>query len=288
MVIHLAVHAAVHGFSRPMWIDDLRFWIDANSQIRWDRLLQHLARWQLGWPFAQAMAQAERGHRPLVPSEVHERLLAMRGSWRDRLALRQAPHDANRPIRHVGVNLLCTHGWGFRLAYLWALLTPDQAHMAAWGGADHAGSVRFGWLRRWLAPTAVLIRWLGPRAAHLDVRRSGIHGFGVFATRELRAGQTIASVSKRVVEHDNAYVVHRSVQGGTPVRQEITGKLRWLNHSCRPNAALSGGVLKAVRRIASGEEITIDYGLEACACRRPAAFASLVANSSSSKRPVSC
>ena len=49
---------------------------------------------------------------------------------------------------------------------------------------------------------------------------------------------------------------------------EITGPLRFLNHSCRPKAELRGFKLVALRAIEAGEEITIDYGEDACDCRR--------------------
>jgi SET domain-containing protein len=51
-------------------------------------------------------------------------------------------------------------------------------------------------------------------------------------------------------------------------RYEITGPLRFLNHSCRPNAGLSGFELVALRPITAGEEILIDYGPDACTCRQ--------------------
>ena len=49
---------------------------------------------------------------------------------------------------------------------------------------------------------------------------------------------------------------------------EITGKLRFLNHSCRPNARLDGCKLIAIKTIMADSELTIDYGPGACACRR--------------------
>ena len=57
---------------------------------------------------------------------------------------------------------------------------------------------------------------------------------------------------------------------GEETRHEITGELRFLNHSCRPNAELRAFRLTALRPIPKGQEILIDYGDGACTCTRDA------------------
>ena len=69
------------------------------------------------------------------------------------------------------------------------------------------------------------------------------------------------------VDRCGMYVVpHKDRTGGTR-RVELTGKLKFLNHSCRPWAELSGFQLIALKPIQAEQEITIDYGEGACDCR---------------------
>ena len=81
-----------------------------------------------------------------------------------------------------------------------------------------------------------------PRAAQVEVRTSVIHGSGLFACRAFDAGETICP---------GRLDGHRTPAG------------RFINHSPKPNAEPVKvgddiyGV--AVRRIASGEEITVNY-----------------------------
>jgi SET domain-containing protein len=88
----------------------------------------------------------------------------------------------------------------------------------------------------------------------LSVEESPIQGKGVFAERSLHAGERIGYFEGYQVDHDTAY----SLTFGNR-RIEPTGILRHLNHSCSPNAWFQGRRLTALREIAPGEEITIDY-----------------------------
>jgi SET domain-containing protein len=64
------------------------------------------------------------------------------------------------------------------------------------------------------------------------------------------------------------YVVEHKDSSGHTTRYELTGKLKFLNHSCRPNAAISRFELRAGRPIAVGQEITISYGSAVCNCEQ--------------------
>jgi SET domain-containing protein len=108
------------------------------------------------------------------------------------------------------------------------------------------------------------------------VRRSPIHGKGVFATRRIPKGTRIIEYKGRRISEeaaDNKYgddegthtflflcedqVVIDANYGGN--------SSRWINHSCDPNceAAEEDGrvFVDAVRDIRAGEELTYDYQL---------------------------
>ena len=88
----------------------------------------------------------------------------------------------------------------------------------------------------------------------LTVRKSPVHGRGVFAERSLNTGKKIAYFEGYEIDHETAY----SLTFGSK-RIEPTGILKHLNHSCSPNALFQGRWLIASREIKPGEEITIDY-----------------------------
>jgi len=111
----------------------------------------------------------------------------------------------------------------------------------------------------------------GPRLAEIPrcepdvsifyVATSTIHGQGVFAGRRLRRDEVIGSYQGLPTREDGTYVLWlyedeewRGIEG--------TGPLRFLNHSCDPNADFDGCELYALRDIATGEEITFHYGEE--------------------------
>jgi hypothetical protein len=103
----------------------------------------------------------------------------------------------------------------------------------------------------------------------VEVREAGTKGRGVFARRDFARGEFIFRRRHgRVV--DAAGIATLSAED-----QMHMCELGWdrfavllppgcyLNHSCDPNAMRSGVKVFAWRRIAAGEEITIDYRLNA-------------------------
>jgi SET domain-containing protein len=119
----------------------------------------------------------------------------------------------------------------------------------------------------------------------LAVRRSPIHGSGVFALRDLAAGESLLEYRGRRLTHAEAdqgygnnhhsghtflftlnerYVIDGNVGGNAA---------RWINHSCAPNCQAfliesrepgseqDRVVLEALRDIRAGEELTYDYGI---------------------------
>ena len=99
-------------------------------------------------------------------------------------------------------------------------------------------------------------------------------GLGLFATTPLAKGDFIVQYRGRRITHAEAE--RREARGARYMfelnaRWTLDGSsrrnlARYANHSCRPNAeaALVKGrlILRAIKRIAPGEEITYDYGKE--------------------------
>ncbi len=72
------------------------------------------------------------------------------------------------------------------------------------------------------------------------------------------------------VDSKGTYVSYHTDASGNKRCHEIIGPLKYLNHSCRPNAELGGFRLKALVAIRAGQEITMSYGDDACDCDREA------------------
>lgn len=147
MVIHLAAHAAYHGFDRLIWLYDIKRFVDRAAQgIDWGRVADLSAGWRLSLPVSVALGRVNDCFGPVLEKEALTALQSQTATWQDRLVLRTAPGDAASPLRHVAVNLLCTPGLRFRLAYLKAMLSPGPNHLKelypyrhpGWTGCAHA------------------------------------------------------------------------------------------------------------------------------------------------------
>lgn len=119
----------------------------------------------------------------------------------------------------------------------------------------------------------------------LIVRRSPIHGTGVFAARTIEKGERLIQYKGRVVSHAEAderyadgvesghtflftlndqYLVDANFEGNAA---------RWINHGCEPNCEAvmvddpkgdprkARVFIEAIRRIKPGEELTYNYGI---------------------------
>ena len=105
------------------------------------------------------------------------------------------------------------------------------------------------------------------------VRRSPIDGFGVFALEavprwhkigEVRGESiTVAEARRRAATLERIMIVEVSAKKAIDLARS-TDPMRFTNHSCKANARLcirQGRVeFYAVRDIAPGEELTVDYG----------------------------
>jgi SET domain-containing protein len=115
-------------------------------------------------------------------------------------------------------------------------------------------------------------------AAPYVVRRSGIHGRGVFATRTIPKGARIVEYKGRRISYDLASELYPD-EVGTPTHTflfELDDDIvidaaqggnaaRWINHSCAPNCEAvdeEGRIyIEAIRTIRPGEELGYDYNI---------------------------
>ena len=111
------------------------------------------------------------------------------------------------------------------------------------------------------------------------VRRSAIHGRGVFATRTIRRGERIIEYKGQRVSwdlamerpdsdpDDPAHTFLFELDDGRVIDARVRGNAaRWINHSCAPNCETceddDGRVyIEARRAIKPGEELSYDYKL---------------------------
>ena len=119
---------------------------------------------------------------------------------------------------------------------------------------------------------------LRPRR-RLQVRRSGVHGKGVFATIDLAAGETLIEYTGERIDWDEAqrrhphdpaqpnHTFYFDTEGGQVIDGGVGGNSsRWINHSCAPNCEAEEDerqrvFIRTLRDIAAGEELFFDYGL---------------------------
>ena len=94
----------------------------------------------------------------------------------------------------------------------------------------------------------------------IEVRRSRIHGRGIFARRRLRKGQRIGRFEGDSTRVDGTYVLWLIGDDGPEVGIRGRNALRFLNHANWPNAEFQDDELYAVRNVQPGAEVFIDYG----------------------------
>lgn len=117
------------------------------------------------------------------------------------------------------------------------------------------------------------------RRKTIEVRRSGVHGKGVFAVAPIAAG-------KRIIEYTGPIITWKEAQKRHPHNPDEPnhtfffhiddkrvidglngGSAKWINHACDPNCEAdeddeAGRVfITALRDIEPGEELNYDYGL---------------------------
>ena len=116
------------------------------------------------------------------------------------------------------------------------------------------------------------------RRSRIAVRRSPVHGRGVFATRALAPGELICEYLGERIAWDEAVLRHPrdpahpdhtfyfDVGDGTVIDGAVGGNsARWINHACSPNCEAEdrdGRIfIRTVHPVPAGEELSIDYAL---------------------------
>lgn len=109
------------------------------------------------------------------------------------------------------------------------------------------------------------------RSPKTEVRPSPIHGQGLFARIAIAAGEIVAVKGGHVLTGSEWAALEPALGAAdiqiaedlfiAPVRPEHRdGSMLYTNHSCDPNLAVQGQiVLVAMRDVAPGEELTIDW-----------------------------
>jgi SET domain-containing protein len=119
---------------------------------------------------------------------------------------------------------------------------------------------------------------VSPIVRRVTVRKSSVHGRGVFALQAIAAGQRILEYRGEVTSWQRASARHR--RSGRPGHTFIFGRAdgrvidgslggnsaRWLNHSCKPNCEAiedeRGRIfIETIRAVMPGDELFIAYGL---------------------------
>ena len=93
-----------------------------------------------------------------------------------------------------------------------------------------------------------------------EVKRSVLHGRGLFARRAIRKGELIGLAEGVRVRRDGPHVLWLIDDDGSEEGWRITNDLRFVNHDSPANAHFENLELHAVAHIPAGAEITFDYG----------------------------
>jgi SET domain-containing protein len=112
-------------------------------------------------------------------------------------------------------------------------------------------------------------------ASRIEVRESGVHGRGLYATKPIPKGALIIEYTGKRVLWENvpddladSHTFLFGLDNGTDVIDPTTGgnEARWINHSCDPNCEAieeNGRIfIYALRDLQPGEELFYDYALQ--------------------------
>jgi uncharacterized protein len=118
----------------------------------------------------------------------------------------------------------------------------------------------------------------GGRGRRIQVRRSGVHGKGVFALMPIARGETVIEYVGEIITwpealrrhpHDPSdphHTFYFHIDDKRVIDAKVGGNAaRWINHACQPNCEADeqdGRIfIKARRALKPGEELFYDYGL---------------------------
>ena len=120
----------------------------------------------------------------------------------------------------------------------------------------------------------------------ITLRRSPIHGNGVFAVTDIPKGTELVEYRGRLRTHaqidrkyasvpDNGHTFLFTLNDKYVIDANVEGNLaRWINHSCKPNcqAVIEESedgdprkdrvLIESIRPLRAGDELTYDYGID--------------------------
>lgn len=247
MLIHMAVHHAIHGANSEKWSTDIRRWIARyESTLDWGQLVQRVGAWRLNLPFLKGIEGAADGaERALLPHHVREAISTIPVNWRDRLALAHAPRDDDHPVGHAVVNILTTPRLKLVLGYLRRVALPGRAHMHQWYARDHRGWLAVAHLLRWTGPVHRRLSWLWRWRRSWSLRELDGDGLAIVADRDIRPGRPIARIRQTADATDR-----------------LRGPWRYLRRSVRGNVRLDSRRLIAIRKIRAGDVLVLAEDLQ--------------------------
>ncbi len=88
------------------------------------------------------------------------------------------------------------------------------------------------------------------------VADSDLHGKGLFAHKAIAADVSLGKLEGKPTTRDGTHVLWLSSSKGL----RITNEFRFINHSSKPNCALTGTKVVTLKKIKAHEELTHDYG----------------------------
>lgn len=96
------------------------------------------------------------------------------------------------------------------------------------------------------------------------VRKTPSKGRGVFARKQIRAGEVVAAFDGKFYDDDfedwTPDLQNHAIQCAPGLWRDSKGMARYINHSCEPNCGIKNYFqIVAMRNIEEGEEIFWDY-----------------------------
>ena len=113
----------------------------------------------------------------------------------------------------------------------------------------------------------------------IQVRRSGVHGKGVFALKPIRAGERIIEYVGEIISwpealrrhphdpNDPNHTFYFHIDDRHVIDANVGGNAsRWINHACQPNCHAEQTddnrvFIEALEDLSPGDELFYDYGL---------------------------
>jgi uncharacterized protein len=118
----------------------------------------------------------------------------------------------------------------------------------------------------------------GADPRRIQVRKSGVHGKGVFALKPIARGEQVIEYKGQIITwreaesrhphdpDDPHHTFYFHIDEDRVIDAKVGGNAaRWINHSCAPNCEadeVEGRIfIKALRKLKPGDELFYDYGL---------------------------